>query len=162
MDQSKPMAQVSKIDEQKNLHISQTLKSLEMTDSKKNLINLDKIGNKVIVLNFWASWCVPCLEEIPTLVEFSNSKNSKNVEIIAINGDEKESISKAEKMISQYGMNFSVVYDLNGKLFEKFGISGIPVTLIIKNGKVVKTYNEAVDFMAEEFQSNLRKLESNE
>ena len=162
MDQSKPMAQISKIDEQKNLHISQTLKGLELKDSKNKVINFDQISGKPIILNFWASWCVPCLEEIPTLVEFSKSSLANGIQIVAINGDEKSGQSKAEKLIAKYNMDFSVVFDLDSSLFEKFGISGIPVTLILKNGKVVQTYNEAVDFMSGEFQSNIKKLKTNE
>jgi thiol-disulfide isomerase/thioredoxin len=103
-------------------------------------------------LNFWASWCTPCLEEFPSLVKLQRKyKENKNILILTVNTDDSEILKKVKKIVERYKLNFPIVLDKNGKLVEKFSIAAIPVSIIYKDGKVYEVSNMAKDFYSGEF-----------
>lgn len=155
-DSQEPHAKNATPSQKSFAELAERLKGQAFTDSKGQEINLDRHVNDLVLINFWASWCQPCLEEIPSLVNFSQTELGKKVLIIAINGDEENSKLKAQKVIDKNKMNFSNVWDFEGKIYESLGISAVPVTIIIKKGKVLKHYKEPVDFEAEEFKEEIR------
>lgn len=144
-------AQLSGVDSSKALHYETRFRELEMTDVEGTSIKLSQIEAPVVILNFWASWCTPCLEEFPSLTELRKKYQSDQVAIIAINSDEDDQLKKIKKTIEKYGLNFQVVADNEGKLLEKFLISAIPVTIVFFNGKAKQVSLGKKDFMAEEF-----------
>lgn len=156
LDSQLPQAKDASQNEKTYQGLANSLKSLELTDSKGKLIKFDGHFNDLVLINFWASWCQPCLEEIPSLVQFSKSDLGQKVVIIGINGDEESAKAKATKLIEKSKMNFSNVWDFDGKIFEKLNVSAVPVTVLFKKGEVLKIYREPVDFEAEEFKLNIK------
>jgi thiol-disulfide isomerase/thioredoxin len=119
-------------------------------DGKK--VRLNKKMPKVVILNFWASWCTPCLEEFPSLVKLQRKyKENKNILILTVNTDDSEILKKVKQIVERYKLNFPIVLDKNGKLVEKFSIAAIPVSIIYKDGKVYEVSNMAKDFYSGEF-----------
>lgn len=124
----------------------------------KNGKKVYPIKAKVVIVNFWASWCVPCLDEFPSLVEFSNRYiENKNIIVIGINTDEPASLKDAKKIIKKFKIDFPIVFDKKSDLVNSFNISAIPVSILFKDGKVIEVSNGAKDFIAEEF---LEKIEA--
>ena len=113
--------------------------SLKTADGKS--VELKNLKGKVVVVNFWATWCPPCRAEIPGMIEVYNSYKAKGLEIVAVSLDRggwKDVTPFAEKM----GMKFPVVLDQEGELATAYGgIQYIPTTFIIdRKGNIVSKH----------------------
>jgi peroxiredoxin len=108
--------------------------SLQTQNGK--VIELSKLKGKVVLVNFWATWCPPCRAEIPDFIEVYNMYKSKGFEIVGIALDE-EGWSKVAPYIEKAKMNYPVVLG-SAKVVQQYGgIEGIPTTFIIdKNGYI--------------------------
>ncbi|MFJ7737783.1 TlpA family protein disulfide reductase [Lysinibacillus sp. NPDC097287] len=104
----------------------------------KSETTLEDYKGKILVLNFWASWCGPCINEAPDLNEFYKKK-PKNVEFLAINMTSKEKgVESVEKFADQYNIKFPIFLDEKGLLLKSFEIMGYPTTIIIDTDGVVQ------------------------
>lgn len=98
------------------------------------------LKNKVILVNFWATWCGPCVKEIPDLIKIQEELGGQNFEIIGISID--RSISPVLEFTKNAKINYTIIHDPEAKLLEAFGGSiGIPTTYLIdRDGKIVNKY----------------------
>ncbi|MBI21758.1 MAG: hypothetical protein CL780_05895 [Chloroflexi bacterium] len=106
--------------------------TLEGTKISKNDFN-----GKILVLDFWSSWCVPCQKEGPILSEISKEWKKRNVEFIGISvWDSKENV---ENFIQENQIKYPNTIDENGQMTVDFGVKGIPEKIIINpDGKIIK------------------------
>ena len=139
----------------KNLVINKELKKYEdltFLDSKKEQINLKDFKGKLILLNFWATWCAPCKEEMPSLDLLDKKANLDNLKIFPINvGQESE-----EKAINFFNdlkiKNLDTYFDSPITLAKKFGLRGIPTTILLnKDGLEFARIVGSINFENEEF-----------
>ena len=98
---------------------------------------LSDYKDKVVFLNFWASWCGPCVGELPDIQKMYDD-NMKDVVIIAVNYA--ESRGTVTNFVRKNNYTFNVGIDQQGKVSDLYPTDGIPYTLIINKGKIVKTY----------------------
>ena len=102
--------------------------------SGKN-IRLSEYKGRVIMLNFWATWCGPCAEEIPYLNEIHDSLDPYDFELLGINLDEDK--SKAIHLANKLDINFPILFDDEKYVSKSFSIDAMPTTIIIdRSGKV--------------------------
>ena len=126
-----------------NLYIPNTnIKSIpEFTSEtliKKKTLNSKNIFNKdkFFLLNIWASWCLPCRDEHPLLINLSKSEK---IEIIGLNY--KDNLNNAEKFINELGNPYStILLDRDGIKSIELGAFGIPETFLIYENKIIKRY----------------------
>ena len=139
----------------KNLVINKELKKYEdltFLNSKKEQINLNDFKGKLILLNFWATWCAPCKEEMPSLDLLDKKANLDNLRIFPINvGQESE-----EKAINFFNdlkiKNLDTYFDSPITLAKKFGLRGIPTTILLnKDGLEFARIIGSINFENEEF-----------
>ena len=139
----------------KNLVINKELKKyddLTFLDSKKEQINLKDFKGKLILLNFWATWCAPCKEEMPSLDLLDKKTSLDNLKIFPINvGQESE-----EKAINFFNdlkiKNLDTYFDSPITLAKKFGLRGIPTTILLnKDGLEFARIVGSINFENEEF-----------
>ncbi|HEY5293986.1 MAG TPA: TlpA disulfide reductase family protein [Gaiellaceae bacterium] len=98
--------------------------------------NLAAYRGKVVVLNFWASWCVDCKLEAKTLHDAAARWNGKDVVVIGVDGTDLN--SAAQSYMARYDVNYPVVRDHSGSAQSSWGVTGFPETFIIdKTGKVI-------------------------
>jgi peroxiredoxin len=100
-------------------------------------IELSKLKGKVVLVNFWATWCPPCRAEIPDFIEVYNTYKSKGFEIVGIALDE-DGWSKVAPYIEKVKMNYPVVLGTAKVVQQYGGIEAIPTTFIVdKKGYIV-------------------------
>jgi peroxiredoxin len=115
-------------------------------DEKDKKINLLQYKGKPIVINFWATWCKPCINEIPAMVRIYNQYKDRGVVFLGISVDQNITLEELAKFIGDNQINYQIVLD-NGMLGGAFGdISAIPATFFIdKSFKVVESVTGAMD-----------------
>ena len=112
---------------------------LPIFDNKKTYSIKSDLNRKQVVINFWASWCTTCIEEIPLLNQLYERYKMKDYQFIAINAGEKD--FKIKKFLKKYSFKFLILKDKNREISKKLGVTKLPRTIIIdKNGKII--YNK--------------------
>lgn len=112
-----------------------TLKTPEGRDVK-----LSSYKGKVVIIDFWATWCPPCRKGIPDLVELKKKYGKKGFEVIGISVD-RDTKNEVVPFIKNYGINYPVVFYNDNVVRDYGGIQSIPTSFVIdKQGKVVASY----------------------
>ena len=100
--------------------------------------SLSQYRGKIILLNFWATWCKPCTTEMPAMQACFDKLREKGFVVLAIN--ELEDDAKVREHIKQYGHTFPVLMDRDNKVANQFGVYGLPVSVFIDEKGVVQEY----------------------
>nr|WP_315149904.1 TlpA disulfide reductase family protein [uncultured Flavobacterium sp.] len=127
--------------------INFSLKNLE-----GKVINLSDLKGKVVVLDFWATWCGPCKASFPAMQELVTKYKDKNVEFLFVNtwerGKENETTEKVTTFINDKKYSFNVVFDYDDSITAKYKIEGIPTKVVIdKQGSVIAFGSSEQDLM---------------
>ena len=91
---------------------------------------------RVTVLDFWASWCVPCVRSLPGMERLYRSHHAEGLQVIGVNIDEEASV--AEQAAADAGTTFPVVHDPQGRVARSYGIRSIPMTFVIDGQGIVR------------------------
>ena len=139
----------------KNLIINKELKkydSLTFLDTKNTQLDLKDFKGNLILLNFWATWCAPCKEEMPSLDLLQSNKNLKNLKIFPINVG-KDNIEKASNFFKDLKIkNLDVYFDSPVTLAKKFSLRGIPTSILLnKDGLEFARIVGSIDFEDKKF-----------
>ena len=124
----------NEVKEIKNLVINTELKkhdSITLIDDKGKVINLSEYNGNLILLNFWATWCAPCKEEMPSLDKLQIHKKLNNLKIFPVNVG-KDNLEKSLNFYNVLGIkNLKVYFDTDITLAKKFGLRGIPTSILL-------------------------------
>lgn len=120
-------------------------------------IDFDELKGKVVFLNLWATWCPPCIAEMPDIQELYNEMKDENIAFVMLSVDTKGT-DKVKKFIDKKKFTFPV-YLLENGIPDKFSSNVIPTTFIIsKDGEVVSRQEGMASYNTNEFKEYLRKL----
>ena len=116
-------------------------------DKKDKKINIKEFNGNLLLLNFWATWCEPCKEEMPSLDRLQINENLRNLKIFAINIS-KESKKKVDIFFKDLNIeNFNPYFDSPTTLAKTFSLRGVPTSILIdKNGKEFVRIIGSIDF----------------
>lgn len=118
---------------------------------------LDQHAGKVIYLDFWASWCVPCRKSFPWMAQMQTKYKQDGFTVISINVDADKSL--AGTFLIDNPINFPVVFDPNGELAKEFKLKGMPSSFIIdKSGNIVKAHTGFFTNKMLEYEKELASL----
>jgi peroxiredoxin len=109
---------------------------------KNEAVSLDRLlsKNKAVLINFWATWCSFCIEEMPDLVKLQSRLESKGFTVLAV--DVGESAEQASSFAKKLGLNFPIVLDEDSSVAQNYGLVGIPVSYLVNSeGKVLGEYH---------------------
>lgn len=134
----------------KNIVINDELKvydNLYFFDQENKRINLDEFRGKFVLLNFWAVWCAPCKEEMPSLDKLKENKKLNNIEIFPINVGN-DSIEKSKKFFKDLNIkNLKTYFDPKINLARELSLRGVPTSVLVnKNGEEFARIIGIVDF----------------
>lgn len=100
-----------------------------LEDLSGKRISLRSLRGKVIFLNFWATWCIPCRQEMPSMEKLHRELVGQGLEVVAVNF--RESKTEVSKFFDELGLTFTALLDQDGKVFEEYGAWSLPLSYFI-------------------------------
>ena len=115
-------------------------------------VNLKNYSGKLIIINFWATWCAPCKEEMPTLDKLYQDNNFKNLMVFAVNMEQPNTI-KTKKFFTDLNIQkLEIFFDRNLNFVKEFNLRGVPTTVLInKKGEEFARAIGSIDFQDKKF-----------
>tara|TARA_Y200000002_G_scaffold351301_1_gene329214 strand:- start:74 stop:583 length:510 start_codon:yes stop_codon:yes gene_type:complete len=138
-----------------NLVVNKELKTYDniiFLDSQKKIIKLSDYKGNLIILNFWATWCTPCKEEMPSLDNLKKNPNLNNLKIFPINIG-RDDIKKSKSFFKDLNIkNLDIYFDNPKTLAKDFALRGVPTTILFnKKGEEFARIIGTIDFNDKEF-----------
>jgi|TARA_B110001450_G_scaffold154510_1_gene144115 thiol-disulfide isomerase/thioredoxin len=127
-------------------------KEVIFKDINQKNVNLDDFKGKLVILNFWATWCAPCKEEMPSLDDLQSNQKLTNLKIFPINIGQEE-ILKSQFFFKELNIkNLNIYFDASITLAKKFSLRGVPTTILFnKKGEEFARIIGSIDFKDEKF-----------
>ena len=118
---------------------AQNLKNFNLKDTQNTTQTFEKLkGEKLTVIDFWATWCKPCLKAIPELNIINEQYRNKGVAFISINCDGPRSVAKVGPMSKSLQINYPVLLDIDSTVKTQLNLSAFPTLILVDTkGKVV-------------------------
>jgi peroxiredoxin len=136
--------------------IGQNAPEFTVQDADRS-VSLNQYRGQVVVLNFWATWCPPCVEEMPSLVEMQRRMKAKGVTVVAVSVDVDEKAYR--QFLKDHNVNLLTVRDPGQKSSNLYGTFKFPETYIIdRNGVMRRKFIGAVEWTAPDITEFLGKL----
>jgi len=128
-----------------------------LRDSNGGAASLAGYRGNLVLLNFWATWCGPCREEMPSMEQLSRYFGGQGLAVVAVN--QKENAALVNKFMKTHGLNFATPLDTDGRVAASYRVYGIPVTYLIDgNGQAIGMKSGPRDWAAREVIEAFRKL----
>ena len=139
----------------KNLVLKKKPKAYEQVffkDKNQKILNLSDYKGKLLILNFWATWCAPCKEEMPSLDNLQLDSRLNNLKVFPINIGQ-DNLSKSEIFFKELNIqNLDIYFDSTITLAKKFKLRGVPTTILFnKEGYEFARIIGSIDFNNEKF-----------
>ena len=140
--------------------IPKPISSIIFEDFSGNKVNLKDYKGKLLIINFWATWCAPCKKEMPSLDNLYQNSNFKNLQIFAVNMEQPNMV-KTKKFFKELNIKkLSIYFDKNLNFVKEFKLRGVPTTIIInKKGEEFARIIGEVDFVDKKFLKWLSKYD---
>ena len=116
------------------------LPNIDLTTMEGKNVVLKEATNKegITVISLWATWCVPCLKELDAINEiYFEWQEEVNVELIAVSVDDSRTVKRVKSLVNGKDWDFSVLLDTNNDLKRALNASTIPLTILVKDNKIV-------------------------
>ncbi len=127
-----------------------------ITTDQGQQVTPDSFGGKVLVLNFWATWCSPCVQEIPSLNQFQKRFAKSGVVVVAVSIDKNP--QKYRAFLDRIHVSFDTARDPKADISAKYGTFQYPETYIIKDGRVMRKFAEAEDWVSDDMTQYVQSL----
>ncbi|WP_455212110.1 TlpA disulfide reductase family protein [Kaarinaea lacus] len=134
---------------------------LQLSDLDGQLVDLTQLKGKVVLINFWATWCPPCVHEMPSMQRLQEKMQGKPFVILAVNMAEDKATVK-EFLNTKVRVNFPVLFDTNGKALQDWGVYAFPTSFVIdKNGLIQYALFGSIDWDEDEIVNKITALTIN-
>ena len=116
-----------------------SLPDISLKNMDGQLVSLKEISkDKVLVFDFWATWCVPCINELDAIAEeYTDLQEEFGFELIAVSTDDARTKSRVKPLVNGKGWEYEILLDPNQKFKRAMNISTVPFVMIVKNGKIM-------------------------
>ncbi|UCG79166.1 MAG: TlpA family protein disulfide reductase [Nitrospirota bacterium] len=128
-----------------------------LPDMEGNMVSISDFKQKVIFINFWATWCPPCKTEMPDLNELYKIYKDKDFVLIGISTD--NSKKDIEKFLKDQNIDFILLHDKDGKIMKAYKVFSLPMSFLIdRDKKIVEKFLGPRDWTDEEFTKKIDAL----
>jgi len=128
-----------------------------LKDVNGKTINLSSLKGKVILLNFWATWCPPCKAEMPSMNRLYNEIKAKGFEVVAVSTD--NSLSPVKEFLAKSRVDFTVLFDEKKAVSRQYKVFSMPTTFLIdRNGFIVEKYYGEYEWTEPDVRKQIEKL----
>lgn len=133
--------------------------AFSLQDIAGSTVNLSEYKNKVVLLEFWATWCPPCKASVPELIEVQKKYEAKEFTVLGVSVDRAQDLSNYLVEFSRvYHINYPVLIG-NDDVARKYNVTSIPVSVLIdKKGKIVNIYVGYSANFAEKISAQIEKI----
>lgn len=126
------------------------------SDSGRN-VRLSELRGQVVLINFWASWCSPCRQELPLLSKIYSQYRGAGFALLAVNVDDNR--KDAEGMLKRLDLKFPTLFDGNKRVAKLYGVDTMPATLVIdRDGRVRYVHRGYYDGYERKYEQQIREL----
>jgi thiol-disulfide isomerase/thioredoxin len=116
--------------------VGSKLPAFQLADLQGKPVRLSDYAGKTLIINFWATWCPPCRDEMPTLVQYYEEARPGNVELLSVNDG--EPAADVAKFVGEFKMNFPILMDADSQYFDKLLLDSLPTTILVGPDGVVR------------------------
>jgi peroxiredoxin len=159
-----PTAVVQDSTNKLKLEISKTpmqAPEFELKDPAGKQISLKQLRGKVVFLNFWATWCPPCIEEMPAIEKLHQELQKDELVILAVNFQEGR--ERVKEFLAEHKLTFTALLDRDGKVSELYQAWALPVSVIInKRGEIAARAMGSKDWYSAEARQFFKQLSAEE
>jgi len=128
-----------------------------LKDLNGRTVSFSSLKGKVILLNFWATWCPPCKAEMPSMNKLYSSMKARGLEIIAVSSD--SSLSSIKDFLAKHRVDFPVLHDEKKAVTLQYKVFSMPTTFLIdRNGTIVEKFYGEYDWTDPDVRSRIEKL----
>ncbi len=139
------------------INAGDTAPDFSIVTEQGRAVTRSDFGGKLLVLNFWASWCPPCISELPSLNQFAQEYKNQGVVVLGISIDKNERLYK--NFLQQRQVAFATARDPEANISASYGTFQIPETYIIdRNGKVLEKVISDQDWMDPQFLARIKGM----
>jgi len=139
--------------------VGMQVEDFRLTDLAGKEQSLSQYRGKIVLLNFWATWCKPCTTEMPAMQTAYDKLRDKGFVVLAVN--ELEDDAKVAEHIKQYGHTFPVLMDRDNKVANQFGVFGLPVTVFIDQEGRVQEYIKGGLLTEDKIYQTVQRIQGN-
>jgi peroxiredoxin len=124
--------------------------SARTVDPAPTTRTLEAYRGKVVLLNLWATWCLPCRREMPSIEALYREFGPKGLAVVAVSIDDPGAEEAIREFVTAYGLTFDILYDPTGAITRTYQTTGVPETFVIgRDGKIRKKQIAAHDWSSE-------------
>ena len=127
-----------------------------ITADNGQTISAHNFPGKLLLLNFWATWCAPCIQEIPSLNEFQKEFAKNGVVVVAVSVDKNP--QRYRNFLDHVRVSFNTARDPNANLSAEYGTFQYPESYIIKDGRVVRKLPNAENWLSDDMKQYVQSL----
>lgn len=119
--------------------------------------SIDQLHGKVVVIDFWASWCGPCRKSFPWFNQMQQKYQAQGLVILAVNEDENK--ADADEFLQRFPASFAVLFDQAGSVASQYQLQGMPTTLLLdRNGRVRFTHSGFFEGKTAAYEQEIQQL----
>jgi peroxiredoxin len=142
--------------EQRIIEVGDSAPNFSVITDQGKTITPESFGGKLLVLNFWATWCPPCIEETPSLDAFARTYGPQGVVVLGVSTDRNEKLY--HQFIQRYNIGFQTFRDPESNIAASYGTFQLPETYIIdQHGKVIEKVISNQNWMDPDFLARIKK-----
>jgi peroxiredoxin len=139
--------------------VGMQVEDFTLADLQGKSQSLSQYRGKIVLVNFWATWCKPCTTEMPAMQIIYDKLRDKGFVVLAIN--ELEEDAKVREHIKQYGHTFPVLMDRDNKVANQFGVFGLPVSVFIDQEGRVQEYVKGGLLTEDKISQTVQRIQEN-